>query len=251
MYTNAAPEVINFISEQKKNGDLLDIYSNEWLEKRYKGSKYIKNEINAFIKKEGIKFIGHMLIIHLADESEENLNKFISIYKPFENVLSAKNIFGYSTHNPDFIFVNLHTKQILAAGLGRKNRLFLVDVESEESIDYDSEGFKISASDIFTNKNKSYYEKFIALDCLDIVTEIISALEKLGVSLFSYASCRNKDEIEEILETSPNEDGYYTIDRSDVSKEELEDELDEIESSLNSIYEAIQDIQQYFPNAEV
>jgi DNA mismatch repair ATPase MutS len=104
---------------------------------------------------------------------------------------------------------------------------------------------------VFSTTNHSYYGKFVSLDALGIVTEIISALEQLGVALFAHASSRNRDEIEEILETKPNKDGYYMCDGSEISKEELEDELDEIDNALDSMDEAINVIQKYFPNAEI
>jgi len=251
MYSNGTHQAQQYIEKLKKNGDLIDIYSNEWLEKNYKDNKSIIKYIKKFEKKEGNEYIGHMLIIHLADESDEALNELLSLYKPLENIITKKSRSQHTGHNPDFLFINLYTKQILAAGLGRKNRIFLLDAETGNSIEYNTQALRISANDIFTNKNKSFYEEFIALDPLEVVTELISSLEELGSALFANASVRNRDEIEEILETSPDEDGYYFVGVSEYTKEELEEELEEIDRTTDSMYEAIETIQRYFPNASI
>jgi hypothetical protein len=250
MYSNGTLKVQNYINRMKNDGDLIDIYSHEWLNEKYKDDEYVLERIKELEIKNKSDFIGHMLIVHLADETNESLNELLSLYKPLKNVINAQGEFGYTKHNPDFLFINLYTKQILATGLGRKNRLFLIDVESNANIELRRPSLRTSASQIFHN-NENYYENFTSLDALDIVSEIIVSLEKLGIALFEYAHCRNRNEIEDILQTKPNKDGYYFIDDLELTKEELENELDEIDSALNSMDEAIEVIQDYFQHAEI
>jgi len=136
--------------------------------------------------------------------------------------------------------------------LGRKNRLFLIDLDSSESVEYSSVNFPISSSSIFTDKNKTYYNKFTSLDRLGIVTELLSALEDLGVALHDQARCRfSLDQIDEIKETSLFKDGNYYYEGEEISEEELDDEADELNSAFERMDSAIETIQKYFPNAEI
>jgi hypothetical protein len=145
-----------YIDKMKAKGDLIDIYSREFISKNT--SDYNLEDLLEVEKKYGKDFYGHMLILHLLDESDSAINELIELYKPFENLLNAKNILGYTKHNPDFIFINLITKQILCAGLGRKNRLFLIDLETVESVEYSHSHFPISSTSIFTDKNRTYFK---------------------------------------------------------------------------------------------
>jgi hypothetical protein len=239
-----------YIDKMKADGDLIDIYSKEFISKNT--TDYDIEDLLEVEKKYGKDFYGHMLILHLVDESDSAINELIEIYKPFENVLNAKNRFGDIKHNPDFLFINLNTKQILSAGLGRKNGLFLTDVESNQVIEYTHRDYNISAAAIFANKNKTYYEKFTALDKLDAVTSLISALEELGQALYDHARCRFVlEQIEEIKETASFKDGIYFYEGEEISEEELNDEIDQNNSANERMDDAIQVIKSFFPNAEI
>jgi hypothetical protein len=197
-----------YIDKMKAGGDLIDIYSKEFISKNT--TDYNLEDLLQVEKSHGKDIYGHMLILHLVDESDAAINELIEIYKPFENVLNAKNRFGDINHNPDFLFINLNTKQILSVGLGRKNRLFLTDVESNQVINYSHREHNISAEAIFCKKNKTYFEIFTALDEFDMVTRLISALEELGEALYDHARCRFVlEQIGEIQETAVFKDGIY------------------------------------------
>jgi hypothetical protein len=239
-----------YIDKLKAGGDLIDIYSKEFISKNT--TDYDLEDLLQVEKNHGKDFYGHMLILQLVDESDEAIHELIKIYKPFENVLNAKNRFGDIKHNPDFLFINLSTKQILSAGLGRKNRLFLTDVESNQAIEYSHRDHNISASAIFAKKNKTYYEKFTALDELNMVTRLVSALEELGEALHDHARCRFVlEQIEEIKETASFKDGIYFYEGEEISEEELNDEIDENNSANERMDDAIQVIKFFFPNAEI
>ena len=56
MYTNAAPDVIKFIDEQKKNGNLIDIYSDVWQKKQHIKFEFYRKNLQTFEKKYGYSY---------------------------------------------------------------------------------------------------------------------------------------------------------------------------------------------------
>ena len=98
MYTNAAPYVLNFIDEQKKNGNLIDIYSEEWLKKNVDEKNYYFKDLKTFGKKHGNSYKGHMLILLL---TKDNTDQIRSLYKPLEDLIDSPSIYsGINKHNP-------------------------------------------------------------------------------------------------------------------------------------------------------
>lgn len=92
-----------YIDKMKANGDLIDIYSKEFISKNT--TSYEVDDLLQVEKEHGKDFYGHMLILHLVDESDAAINELIDLYKPFANLLNSKNIFGNTNHNPDFFLL--------------------------------------------------------------------------------------------------------------------------------------------------
>jgi len=250
MYTNGTAEAINFIEIQKKNGNLIDLYSDEWLKKHVPKTNYYFKEIQTFEKKHGNAFKEHMLILLL---DRENTDQIRSLYKPLENLIDSPTIYsGTNSHNPDFIFINLFTKQILCAGLGRKNRLFLIDAETEDNIEHSSPHLNLSASKIFSNQNTSYFKNFTKLDPINIVYQLISALEDLGIAFYAHASCAlDSFQVGELLTEKTNSDGKYILYGSEYDKDELESMAQESDEAEEDIQSAESTLQEYFPEIDI
>ena len=250
MYTNAAPDVIKFIDEQKKNGNLIDIYSDEWQKKQHIKFEFYRKNLQTFEKKNGYSYKGHMLVLLL---NNENIDQIRSLYKPLEDQINSPSIFSdANNHNPDFLFINLFTKQILCAGLGKKNRLFLIDAETSASIDYNLNHLNISASKVFNNKNSTYFESFTKLDPLNFVYQLISTLEELGLAFYAHASCEfDSFQVGELLAEKPNSDGKYIRYGSEYDKEELELMAQESDDAEDDIQSAKSTLEEYFPEIDI
>jgi len=91
MTKNSLSKAEKYINKQKQDGDLIDFYSKEFISNNTTG--YDIDDFLIIEKKYGNNFYGHMLILHLVDESDEAINELIDLYKPFENLLNANNIF--------------------------------------------------------------------------------------------------------------------------------------------------------------
>jgi hypothetical protein len=162
-------KAVDFI-DQYKLGNLINVYSNEWL----KDNQGVFKQFFKTQKKEFEGEISEHLFILFLDESniklQERLNKLIPSFKKI--LISEK-------HLPDFIFINTISSQILAIGLGRKNRLFIYDVFLGKFIDCDISLY--SKSDAIKN---SIINKFCKFDYANIFLIISNALNKLGEGYF-------------------------------------------------------------------
>jgi len=179
--------------------------------------------------------------------------KIKSFYQPLENLIDCPSWHpSANKHNPNFLFINLHTKQILCAGLGRKNRLFLIDAETNDSIEYKLNHLNISSSKIFNKRNSTYFDSFTKLDPLKFVYHLISTLEELGIAFYAHASCEfDSFQVGELLTEKPNSDGKYVLYGSEYDKEELESMAQESDDAEDDIQSAKSTLQEYFPEIEI
>jgi len=157
-------------TEQYEAGNLINVYSSKWL-------KNNPEVFEGFFKTQKKEFEGkiseHLFILFLDEFNirlQDRLNKLIPSFKKI--LISEK-------HLPDFIFINTISYQILAIGLGRKNRLFIYDVLLENFIDCDVSLYSKSAA----IKN-SIINKFCKFDYANIFLIISNALDKLGEGYF-------------------------------------------------------------------
>jgi hypothetical protein len=191
---------------------LIDVYSDEWLAGRNL-NQYFSPHLLAEIDEEhgSTDYRNHLLVVCLQVCRGNAAEELAGFYPPF-----AKFISGYN-HEPDFLFINFHTRQMLCIGLARKNRFFMIDAATYESV----EGFGIDGC-----SNDDYVEKFIALDHSDVVEDLATALYNLGHALDDF--CRtpgNPQTVVETLESEPDPEGlrYFEGEDEGYSREELLD----------------------------
>ncbi len=223
-------EALELINELKSSGNLIDVYSKEWMSSKDDGM-YSAAEFDSLVEEHGDEFVHHLLVVMLDEYKKEITEKLVAIYSPLKAVLTD------NYHHADFLFINLATRQILAIGLARKNRMYMTDVES---------GLDINTSDFFNNE---YIKKFTKLDHCRIVWEISDALERLGQSYYDFDHLPgNPDIIFELLNSPPAEDGLYHYDGETYSRQELEDIDKEMTEILEYEEEWVETLQEYFPN---
>jgi len=246
-------------------GDLVDVYSKKFFDQQ----PSIKDEPRATFTKEGYEYlldeyennpeseskpVGHLLLIHLDEYKKDFRKALVDLYKPLNNLVDA------GKHNPDFLIVNLYTRQVLCVGLGRKNRLFAIDAETGRSINVFGllRGVNAGGIRVFDD-DELYMARLIDHDVYECVSDLVHALHKLGVAMYGNdGMSANNEEIEHSLHLEPNKDGLYqlrnwddeVVDEEQYTKEELISMLEESNGYQNDESEAMKVINIFFPQCE-
>ncbi len=246
-------------------GDLVDVYSKVFFDRQ----PSIKDEPRATFTAEGFDYlvdeyeqnsdsdtkpIGHLLMVHL-DKYKTDLRKsLVDLYQPLSNLIDA------GKHDPNFLILNLYTKQMLCVGLGRKNRLFAIDAETGKSINVFGLLRGVHAPGIAAiDDDELYMARLIEHDVYESVSDIIHALHKLGVAMYGYdGMLANAEVIEHSLGLSPDENGMYqlkdwdddVVDEGYFTKDELVSMLKESNGYQNEEDEAMKVINVFFPQCE-
>lgn len=248
-----------------EENDLVDVYSEEFFRQQpriannpsatftLKGFEYLLSEYENNPVSD-LKPVGHLLFIHVDQYKRELRKALVDIYEPLRQLIDN------DKHDPDFLIVNLYTRQILCIGLGRKNRLFAIDAETGKSINVFGLLEGLHAAGIFIERdNAPYMNNFVEHDVYHFVSDFVRALYKLGVAMYNYDSMlANQDQIEHSLELPPNDDGMYQlkdwdgclIDDEEYTKDELVSMLNEIKSYQIAEDEAMDMINNFFPHCE-
>lgn len=253
--TKGSKKAEALLERLRQEGDLVDVYSHSFFERQPTRDE----DSWAPFSREGMKEVedlendldsgtypkGHLLLIFLDDYKPEIHEELVSLYPPLGNVIRS------DKHKPDFLILNLYTRQILCVGLGRKNRLFVIDAESGRSIN----AFYLMSRD----DDSDYMHPFMQHDCYEVVYDLVVALYRLGDAMHQYDihPCI-LEEVEYSLECQPNEDGYYYLRELDgrINDEELysRQELEQMREEMAE-YEEIQRnsmkmINCFFPQCE-
>jgi hypothetical protein len=253
-YIGGTPEVQNFIKKYKASGHLIDPYSDEWISQV--ANRAENNEINyesdpdtyeSFDEEYGKDYRDHLLIVYVDIYNKELLEDLKKIYQPLKYIFDGQSS-AFGTHKPDFLFINLATKQILCAGLGRKNKLMQFDAaryaagKHEPLIDVLTDGD--------ANFDSKYVAKFTALDHDEIISKLIYSLKILGDYLLENDRLNFYPEI---ISIEPNDEGLYIFedDREPVDQAGLDALIDSAEINATYISESIEAIQVFFPKADV
>jgi hypothetical protein len=170
----------------------------------------------------------------------------VGLDKYFQTIIATAE---FGTHKPDLLFINLATKQILCAGLGRKNRLIQFDAarysagKHEPQIDMLKDGTG-------SNFDSKYVTKFTALDHDEIIDKLVFNLKTLGDYLLENDSLNFYPEI---ISSEPNNEGMYEFKdgRDPVDQDGLGALIDSSDMCTSQINESIEAIQVFFPKAEV
>jgi hypothetical protein len=224
-YIGGTLEVQSFIKKYKASGYLIDPYSDEWIAAVVKRAN--NNEINyesdqdtyeSFDEDYGKQYRGHLLIVYVDIYNKELIEDLKKIYHPLKFIFDEQGS-AFGTHKPDLLFINLASKQIFCAGLGRKNRLMQFDASRYAAGKYEPQiDVLVNGSD--GNFDSKYVANFKALDHDEIIDKLIFNLKTLG--------------------------DYLLVDHAG-----LDASSDDSEIFATYISESIEAIQVFFPRAEV
>jgi len=246
--SNGTPLAMALIDELKRSGDLVDVYSEDFFERQ----PTYEEEPSAPFTKEGIEWINeqeddpdehskpknHLIFIFIDEYKKDIHEKLKTIYPPLQK------IFGQG-HLPDFLLLNLYTKQMLCVGLGRKNRLFIIDAKS---------GKAINAFDLIgTSDDTKYMDKFLENDAYESVSDLIHALHDLSIAMYEYDHLPGNDELVAFaLEEENTRDGLHYIEGDDegYTTEQINEFLGKYQQYQALEDEAMRMIKVFFPQCE-
>jgi hypothetical protein len=259
--TGGTRKAIALLDKLQQQGDLVDVYSKSFFERQPSikdsvSDEYTKEDFEYLLGQfennidNDLKPMGHLLLVHI-DAYKADLRKdLINVYKPLGKLMDV------GKHDPDFLIINLFTRQVLCLGLGRKNRFFLIDAETDETVN----AFGLVHSGGLTNgKDADYMERFTQHDVYECVSELIHAVHKLGVAMFRYDNIQaNEEYIEHTLDSGPNEGGVYQLknweneilDEEEYSREQIVELLKESKGYQAEIDDALKVINLFFPQCE-
>lgn len=259
--TQKAQELLSKLADQ---GDLVDVYSKSFFDRQ----PSFKDDQYAAFNREGFDYLfeeyednpendinplGHLLFVHVDDYKKDIRKSLVELYEPLASLIDSEK------HNPDFLLINLYTKQVLCIGLGRKNRLFMIDAATGKSVNaFGLLGRSIS-SDLMFGEDSDYMARFIEHDIYESVSDFVNAVYELGVAMYSYDNMAGSlEEIEHTVNSGPNENGVYQlknwdneiIDEEEYSKEQMDAMLNEINEYQAQEDESMKIINIFFPQCE-
>ena len=234
----------------KKEGNLTDVYSQEFFARQPTydedpDAPFYKNSIG-YIEElevdpsENAKPKNHLLFIFVDEYKKELIENLLDVYPP---LVEHFKVF----HKPDFLILNLFTRQMLCVGFGRKNRIFVYDPSNKIRIDF----FGITAGE----DEGKYLDKFIEHDTYEAVRDFAQALATLSQAMFDYDNLpSNSEMVEGVLDDEPKEDGLYYPDEDceddGYTREEIENFIEQYEDAQSRVDEAMKMINVFFPQCE-
>ncbi len=224
-------KAMHLIERLEGEGHLVDVYSKKWMEE----NNYINfnhEDHQWLMQKYGPQFDSHLLLVYLVDQDYETFQDFVDVYPILKRALID------NVYQPTFLFINLETKQILCAGLGRRSSLFVFDAKTNKSLLMGEKFYE------------DYLRQFTALDYQNIVLDMLDALEQIGQSYVELDKLPGSlDEVEQILANADLAREVYSL-KNDTLEYSL-GELEKFESRYKEILDQqsqwIEVIQRYFP----
>ena len=263
--SNGTKKAEALLERLKNEGDLVDVYSSEFFSRQ----PSIEVEPYATFTSEGFnrlleefennsdsayKPLGHLLFIHVDKYKPDLRKELVDVYKPLKTLIDA------GKHNPDFLILNLYTRQVLCVGLGRKNRLFAIDAETGKIINAFGllRGFHAAGIGDFDD-DEPYMSRLVEHDVYESISDLLHALHQLGVAMFGYdGMLTNPGVIEHSIDLDPDEEGLYQlidwdgrlVDDEKFTKDELISMLEECNGYQSNEEEAMKVINTFFPQCE-
>ncbi len=255
--TGGTKKAIALFSKFQQDGNLIDVYSKSFFDRQ----PSVKDDPYAPFSQEGYQYVldeyennldsnekpvGHLLFINVDSLNDDLRKALIEVYKPLANLIDA------GKHNPDFLIINLFTKQVLCIGLGRKNRLFSIDAATGKTVNaFGLLGLTSTEEDV------GYIDRFTQHDVYECVSDLVHALYKLGLAMYNNdGMMANQEQIEYTLDSGPNQLGVYQLkstedeilDDEEYSKEQLVGLLNEINEYQAEEDNSMKTINIFFPD---
>lgn len=249
MYTGGTSAAIKFIQKYKKTGHIVDFYSEEHV-LSLDASTITIDDLKTFDRKYETRYRGHMLAVYIGDRNEEMLESLSRLYLPLRKMLTLNGHSGMLTHKPNFLLINLATKEILCVGLGRKNREFDFELHKylANQTSNDAENKLIWTNDSSSTSDCSKH--FFELDFYNIAETVILTTKSLGENYFEYDNLKGNADVNVTLN---KHDGLYYLDDFDeegMTATEVKELEQEYERRREWIADCVSELQQIFPKLE-
>jgi hypothetical protein len=258
--TGGIKRAIALLDKLQHEGHLVDVYSKSFFDRL----PSIKDDPQAFFRKELYKDLfvdfedninsdqkplGHLLLVYVDGLNSDLRKELIEVYEPLAKLIDA------GKHNPDFLIINLFTQQVLCIGLGRKNRLFVIDAVTGANVNAFGLLGGINPGGLMTGEDHGYMDRLTQHDVYECVSDLIHAVDKLGVAMFNYDSTPDQDKLENILNSGPDQHGVYQLrsldgeilENDEYSKEEIIYLLEQIIVSEKEEEDSMKIINIFFP----
>jgi hypothetical protein len=246
--TKGTTKAMKLLEKLNKSGDLVDVYSDDFFNRQptYEedpSAPFLKGGMESIEEIESDNFEkakpkNHLLFIYVDQYKKDVQDELTIVYPPLKKIFDAG-------HLPDFLLLNLYTKQMLCVGFGRKNRIFILDAKS---------GKGINAFDLYgINDDSKYVEKFIKNDVYEATSDLLHALHNLSVTMYEYDHLPGNDDLVAFaLDEENTRDGLHYIEGDDegYTTEQINEFLEKYQEYQVYEDEAMKMIKVFFPQCE-
>lgn len=207
MYTGGTPEAIKFIEKYKKTGHVVDFYSDEYVEHCNKNNCPINLKLLKTLDQEhGTTYRNHLLVVYIGDQDKDMLSELSYLYEPIHRYFNLDSDGPGTIIKPDFLLLNLVTREILCVGIGRRNREFHFELHNYLARHTTTEApYKINhfnKSEISVECSESFYD----LDHWKLCRKLINEMTKLGEAYEEYSKRGVKNSIKFLSYLAPIDD---------------------------------------------
>ena len=235
--------------------NLIDCYSAEWnskklnapLEKWQIPASEMITPLKDLDDEYGPEYHHHLYFLFIDPydkEAHKNHKNICDVFPELSDLILT------DKHLPNFIIINTKVEKILCIGLGRKNRIFIIDAKTKKSIDFDSANSTAPSG----SRNADYVAEFTKLDHDHLVEDLISNLDLTGSSFYEedHMPIDNQDVAYELLDEPVNEDGkiVHEDDGEEYTKEEIEEIIKEYDKLHDDQDGYMKVINFFFPQCE-
>lgn len=246
-YTGGTVAARECIAKLTELGALVNVYSRQWLATHPDFTYFSDGDLADYQQQSSNACEGHLLLISTSLDREAIENLLPAAHPGFVAYFGERAPY----HKPDLIFINLATRQILCVGLGRKNYFFGYAVGNEDVSISDGnlrQAIRPWSDEENVNSTLVFMREFLKFDYANVVLNLVEALYEFGISARAWDHLPlTPDQIEEILDQGPDEDGLFDIDDQMMSLEEARNVIAEFEEADDWGRENLSTIQEFFP----
>jgi hypothetical protein len=252
MFKIDAPEVKAVIDKHKRTGHIVDFYSEEHVANLDIDSAPITiGDLKEYDRKYGADYRGHLLTVYLGDHQQELFNDLCHCYPSFKQILTLKNQYGGAMHKPALLIINVKTREILCAGLGKKNVFFSYELhrylKNWTTCDEENKLLGKFTSDQSIECSKAFFD----LDHFEVAYKTMRWLKTLGDNFREYDHLPGDADV---MVTRNEQDGLYYLDDYAYVDGMTESDVKELSSDYERCAEWIDDCQDslrwFFPKLE-
>ena len=249
-YSGGSTSANEFISKYASNGQLLNLYSDEWGANQSSLEGMSIADFKRYDDLYGANYRNHLLLISCESHNLSDSKLSDDLLKVFPKCKDQLKDYSDDVYyDPCFVLINLATKQMLAVVLGNKNRMFITDVENNESIPYDMDG-DLTAQNLFGNSDRAYLSKFLKFDHAGIAHNFLKSLFEIG----NHVYCRDCDCTEylygELSYAAPDDEGMYEVDGDTYTSEDRDEMMETHESYQKKIKTNNELLRKFFPKID-